>query len=446
MKNIKLVTRIAVILTVFMLSSKAEAKWWIFGQSNEEITINYMFLNTISYDESGPAVTLYKMTLPDGMIVINGKASARSGKIGRVRVTTDNKETWEKAKTSDNGAFEYSFKPEENKTYTVFVEVADTAGKTNTVEETRKEISISDQNLMTSMGEVLDKMIESYRNKDATGFMSQVSEDFAGDTSSLDHAIRKDFSNFENLDVRYTINNVATGKDGLYVSITYTLLLTPSRNTNTSLLSENGITEFVFKFGERGPMVYSMKHPIIFGRSSAAEIATGIVNNISNNQVIIVAPTGEVSTVSFQDAQQGEWGAESGLAETAVINTNPPNNFDSFGFAFGDVTNENWVDKCAGSISGDFGAYGVNHHVSVKTGVTVADQGVMSLGSLTTAPGGGYVDPNALCAPNSTFLLQQGHVYVFKLPGNAYGAIEVTGFSGNLTTFKYVYSPSGPNF
>ena len=247
MKNIR-INLVVSFLILFLSTVNADAKWWIFGQSNDEININYMYINKISYDETGPELTIYKETLLDGLIHITGKASVRKGKIGGVRVSTSNKERWEEAKFSETGAFEYSFRPDPDKEHVLYVEIMDTAGKTNDIEATRKKVKLSDQNIMALIRETLDKMIESYRNEDPTRFMSYVSEDFAGDETNLDRAIRKDFSAFDNIDLRYTLNNVAAGTRGMvYVSINFNRSVISAKDGKS--YTDRGMTEFVFQLG-----------------------------------------------------------------------------------------------------------------------------------------------------------------------------------------------------
>ncbi len=74
----------------------------------------------------------------------------------------------------------------------------------------------------------MEGMAEAYRREDAGKFMSYVAEDFAGDAVNLDRAIRKDFSLFDNIDLRFTINNVASGGKGIVVSINFSRSLISS--------------------------------------------------------------------------------------------------------------------------------------------------------------------------------------------------------------------------
>ncbi len=436
MKNIKIHLVIMLFLIMFF-TVQAEAKWWIFGKSNEEVSINYMYLNNISYDESGPKVSLNKETLQDGMIVVNGKASVKKGKIGGVRVSVNNREKWEDAKFSDNGAFEFRFRPEQDKVYTFFVEIMDTAGKTNDIEATRKEVTISGQNSMALIIETLDKMIEAYRNEDANRFMSFVSEDFAGDATNLDRAIRKDFGAFENIDLRYSLNNVAAGAKGrIYASLNFNRSVTSARDGRA--YTDSGMTEFVFQLGS--VQVYSMKNPLIFGLSDAANVATGTVSGVTNQNVLVVNAKGDPRLITFQEAVRGNWGEEdsaagSGTVESGTFTLNscsPPCSVQQ-GFIFED---NSVVSDWTGDINLEFNL------MFLHAGVTRLDLGVQSISSVTEAPASGYTTDDFEVSPNI------GHCFAFKLANGKYAVIEIISWTdlggGNSTaSFKYKYQSDG---
>ncbi len=68
------------------------------------------------------------------------------------------------------------------------------------------------------------------------------------------------------------------------------------------LLSDKGITEFVFKLGDGGLKVYSMKFPLIFGLSDASNVATGVLQSPSNEPTIVVDDSGNVAKEPFDQA------------------------------------------------------------------------------------------------------------------------------------------------
>ena len=83
MKNTKLIIYSFVLAMLFCTSS--QAKWWIFGQSQDEINIKYLYLNKTSFDESTEKITVYRDSIPDGRIYVKGKATIKTGEIADVR-------------------------------------------------------------------------------------------------------------------------------------------------------------------------------------------------------------------------------------------------------------------------------------------------------------------------------------------------------------------------
>lgn len=430
MKNIK--TNLLISFLILILTAvNADAKWWIFGQSNDEVNINYLYLNKIAYDESGEKVTIYKETLQDGLIYITGKASTKKGKLGGVRITTNNKEKWEEAKFSDNGAFEYSFRPELNKDYVLFIEIMDTAGKTNDIELTRKEVKISDQNIMNLIKETLDKMIEAYRNEDPTRFMSYISDDFTGDEANLDRAVRRDFNAFDNIDLRYTLNNITAGSKGMvYVSINFNRSVISTKDGKP--YTDKGITEFIFQLGPA--RVYNMKNPLIFGLSDAENVAVGTVKSSSGELNISLNETNTVALTA--DGTTADSSVVSGTVTLTTVD--PFTNFQGFIFADEDVTSE----TNAASINGDFGMAiegGPMALVTPRGGVKIKKRASTTLAQITTADESGYGD--------WADAGQAGDSYVFKLSDNTYGVIEITNLTGGAIprngTIRYKYQPNG---
>jgi hypothetical protein len=308
---------LAITLLCLTITNVAEAKWWIFGQSENEISTRYLYLNGVSYDELGDKVTVYRETLPEGRLVLRGKAGTTSSQVGVVQVSRDGKGTWQEAARSDDGTFEYGFKPEIGKSYLMYVKIMDTTGKSNDVEATRKEVTVSDQNISALVRKALNDLIAAYRAEDPRGFMNLVSPDFSADAAILDRAIRRDFTVFDNIDLRYTLNNVTSAGSGkVFVSLSFTRGVTSTRSGKT--LTDTGSTEFVFSMEEKGPKVFSMKNPLIFGLSDAENVATGTVP--SSEPTITVASDGSV-TIGTPPASVGGIPAPQNLHAT-----NPPPN------------------------------------------------------------------------------------------------------------------------
>lgn len=439
-----LVTTLVIIFSAFVGQIQSEAKWWIFGVSEDEITVKYLFLNNVSYDELGQKVTLFRDNLQDGNIVIRGKATVKTGTIASVRITLNNKETWQDATVSEDGAFEFRFRPELNKTYIVYIEIMDTRGKTNDIESTRKEITVSERNITAMVKEVLEAMAEAYRREDAGRFMSYVADDFAGDAVNLDRAIRKDFSLFDNIDLRFTINNVASGSKGIVVSINFNRSLVSSRTGK--LLSDRGITEFVFKHGEGGLKVYSMKFPLIFGLSDASNVATGVLQSPSNEPTIVVDDKGNVVKEPFDQAVKTVM--EGTALETGTFTLN----FkvitggilaQGFNFKDGEVIDfSSWpppteVDMCISLAEIEF-----------NSGTKAKNLGKIGINNVREVPESGY-DITYINSNNNPPPTVIGNVYALKLRDGKYALIEIMDWNVDhlahfsRASFKYKYQPDG---
>ncbi len=285
----------------FLVSTHVHAKWWIFGQSQDEITISYLYINNISYDEGGDEITLYRQYLDEGNIVIRGKASVKQGSIGSVQISTDGKESWQKAELSRDGAFVYKYKPETGKKYELYVKALNTSGKANDFEETRKFVTVSEQDMRAAVIEALNKLTEAYMAENPAAFMELVSDDFAGDFTILDRAIRKDFSLFDNIDLRFTLTSMASGaKGGVVVTITYNRFLFGTKSGQS--YRDRGMTEFAFVPEGSGLKVKAMKYPLIFGLSDAGNVATGVIQGSSDEPTITVDGQGNVEVKPFFQA------------------------------------------------------------------------------------------------------------------------------------------------
>jgi len=290
---------------VLFFCSAAQAKWWIFGKSEGVVETRYVYLNGISYDELGPQVILYKDMLSRGMITIKGRATSSKKKIGAVQVSINNRETWSKAKLASDGTFEFSFTPDASKTYVIFLKMIDTTGKANDVDATRKEVTVSNESIQAIIQDALDKLIAAYRNEDPNKFMAFVSEDFAGDDINLDRAVRDDFRAFDNIDLRFTLNNVSSNARGrIFVLITFNRMVISSKSGQS--FTDSGMTEFIFVLGDKGPKVYSMKHPLIFGLSDIESVATGVTPQTGSTRIISVDDRGNVTDVPFNDIPQDD--------------------------------------------------------------------------------------------------------------------------------------------
>jgi len=444
MKHLKSIFILS-LLSLVLISNNVQAKWWIFGQSQDEIEVLYLYLNKVSLEESRTKITLYRESLEEGMIHIRGEARVRTGQIGSVRISLDDKDSWHDARLSRDGAFSYDFRAEEGKTYIIYVEIMDTKGKTNDVDATRKEVLVSDRDMRALIQDVLSAMVEAYRDEDPQRFMNFVSEDFIGDEATLDRAVRKDFSAFDNIHLRFIMGTLASNEKGMiFVNLNFNRQLISSRSGES--LSDRGTTQFVFQSDENGPKVYAMKNPLIFGLSEASEVATGAVVQTSNNPIIVVDDRGNASEKPFDEALRIISGEEddadiesgTGIALSVPVGGHPPAGF-------------NFADATVGPIGADFVITGHSGPVTaygfLSPGALIRDLGMRSLNDVTEAPATGYLNHTPPHAPTAIDLIE-GHTYAFQLPGPCYALLYIRSVSlvppmGVDAMIDYKYRPDG---
>lgn len=177
-------------------------------------------------------------------------------------------------------------------------EAANTWGKTGNADITERGFHIPVHNIRSVISSVLDGMIEAYKNRDIREFMSYVGDDFAGDVDILKMAIQRDFSFFNNIDLRYVLNTLSADTDGkIFVTLTYNRSLVSTRSGES--FTDHGTTAFVFHPGPDHPLVYSMKNPLLFGLSNATEVATGTVITSGDNSAIVVDDRGNLAIKEY---------------------------------------------------------------------------------------------------------------------------------------------------
>jgi hypothetical protein len=138
----------------------------------------------------------------------------------------------------------------------------------------QQETAVTTRDSRQMVKEALDSMIEAYTGRNASKFMSFVSDDFTGDKTILDRAVRKDFSVFTNIDIHYSLNNVTADTTGNMLSASANFHGTHTVIKTGNLAKSEGTTTLVFKVVNNKALLYSMKAPLIFGVSDPA-VATG---------------------------------------------------------------------------------------------------------------------------------------------------------------------------
>jgi len=420
----------------FAFTSEGHAKWWIFGASEDNVELQYIYLNKVSFSETGTKVMLFRETLPNGMVMIQGKATAGMNKIGSARVSIDGKQSWLDMKLNDSGAFEYGFKPELNRPYRIYVEITDTRGKTNNVESTLKEVTVSTQNVYGVVRSILDGLIDAYQKERPQEFMALISDDFTGDKTLLDRAVRKDFSAFDNIMLRYVLANVTVDTTGkIFVTFTYNRQVTSARSGRT--LQDNAATQMTFKLGDGGAKIYSMKWPLIFGLSDSSNVSQGFVSEASGTDVIIVDGRGRAKKVSYQESVRFVKEGGTTTVETKSVTLHMTSFTVGEGFKFSTDARTSEV-PASPSVVGDIAL--TCNGLKLNTGVSAQDLGVKSVDSVNEAPSSGYT-------VTVSIVITQGHSYAFKLADGKYAVIEIVNDMSDCpprtTTLRYKYQPNG---
>lgn len=111
----------------------------------------------------------------------------------------------------------------------------------------------------------LDGLISAYSGKNIRQFMDLVSESYTGDASVLESSIRRDFSDFTNLSMRYTFNNVTSdGKGNVSVALTSVRDHTVIKTGKQATIKKQAT--LIFKLENGAYRLYSQKSPRLFGR------------------------------------------------------------------------------------------------------------------------------------------------------------------------------------
>lgn len=426
----KLLTLIAFLFLV--VSPSLHAKWWIFGGGDEEVGFDYIHLNALSFDDVNKEAVLLKESLDKGYLHVRGKAHTGKNPVGAITVSLDGAKTWQKAKFEKDGGFDFSFEPNLAQMYDIYVKVIDTAGKANEIDDAHIKVSFSDVDFYALIGETLHKLKTYYEQEDDINFMQYVSRDFEGDDMTLERALRKDFSTLENIRLDFTLNNVAMSGTKYYASISFNRTVTASDGKS---YSDRGVTEFSFAIGEKGAMLLSMKNPLIFGLTYAADIASGTTSSAQNNQLYLsLTDSGGVSQRSLADIVNDDGSNDymnSGNFYLENSCTPPCSNADGFNFS----NDEKTTLISASEIYKEGGLLFTN------AGAAIQNIGNVSLSGLTL-PSTGY---NVFGGISSTSI---GDVIAVKLPSNTYGVLKVTnaidlGSGGWRIYFDYKYNPNG---
>jgi hypothetical protein len=427
--------------------SSASAAWWEFGKREGEPAITELKINAIDATRLVDSIALSRDDLVNGIIVVRGKAEVRPGAIGLVEYSIDGGKLWRTATLGDRGVFSFDIRPDTGRGYVLVVRAITTVGRQTDDSDYTYKLSIGTSNSVDDVRKTFQRMLEAYRNKNRTEFMSYVSDDFQGIVSALDEAVSNDFRNFDNIRIEPNITRVSPFSNGFEIYFTFNRQVFATRNGR--LLKDAAASTMMFKREGDGFKLVRLAAPLIFGVSNPTDVATSVTNQSVGQQVIVVNPNTGTATTSAQTATTPTSTTASSTLDTGTISFSgtytPAFSYSSFAFANGGTrTNGNSTSPAAFGFAGDFAFNGVGNLV-FKSPASVRACGT-TFTALTTAPTTGYTAGN-----NQTGIVGAGQCYVFQLIGPKYAAIEIISFSttcpgpacGNSVSFRYKYQNDG---
>lgn len=265
------------------------------------MAIEYFQVNHLRVDASEKSLTLYRPFLSDGKIYIRSRADVGKNRLGAAYISIDGGRNWQNAAFLSNGTISYGFAAEPGRSYDVVIKAMDHRAQSNDIHRSRTRINVSDQDMHAVINRLLKAAVRAYEAENADAFMAHVSEDFTGDKMNLDSAIRRDFSLLDNIDLQISAANFAVDANGYaFMSVTYTRSVTSTRSGRS--LQDKGLTEMIFTVAGPKPQIYSMKNPVLFGLSDAANVASGQVNTGRNDRILVVNDNGEAAVLPFDRA------------------------------------------------------------------------------------------------------------------------------------------------
>lgn len=299
---------LTIILMVLLSFTAPAHAWWIFGDSGaSDAMLQGVTINSVPYENSPRQLVFYPEFLPSGKITVKGKALAGGRPAQTMFISINARETWEQIPIATDGTFTYTFRPAVGAEYGIYLK-AQSDGKTNDIQRSGKLVRISELPLRAAVNDVLNKMIAAYREENSRLFMSYVSPNFAGDDILLARAIRKDFSALDNIDLRFSVDNMAIdakGKVAVTIRFNRTAVATNPLFTTAPIIRDSGTTQMVFTLGDHGLKLYSMKIPLLFGLSDAPNVSSGVVRSSDNSKILVINSQGKAFEGNTKQSQEG---------------------------------------------------------------------------------------------------------------------------------------------
>lgn len=269
-------------LMILTWTNQVQAKWWIFGKSEDTPEINSLFIANMDIGGvSEKSIVLDRSNLEGRNIVIKGFVTKATNPLAIVKISMDGGQTWEDVEVKDN-SFIYQFEPEENKEYTPQFKVMDTAGTESDVKDLPQfTLSYKPVEVSQIVEETLRAMIDAYIGKSLPGFTRYLSDSFIGDQFAMEEAIQSDFRRYDNINMDIIVQQVV--KSGNQALINFEFEWRGIKKSDGSLVNPSrGKTSYTFQQEGNKYKLLSMSSPIIFGISQASEVDTSTLSSVSD--------------------------------------------------------------------------------------------------------------------------------------------------------------------
>ena len=261
----------------------------------------------------------------------------------------------------------------------------------------------------------LRDLADAYSAKNRSAFMRLLSEDFAGDLSTLEDALIKDFRSYRSVNLDLIPDRVDIQGASASVEFHYNLTVVSDQGANDKF---SGRSSYVFHQEDGKARLYKMENPILFGNSLPASenpIAKG------QNSVLAAASTAP--------------GTQNVIRGSATITPGRPGGAGGpgtpgSGFKFS--TQSNVPDSSA-----DIFKQGGN--IAANPEGAIVSIGSCNLDSVTTV---------SASITGSSAAANAGECYAVRTAADKYAVLRVTSTGGALggtstTSFDYKFQPSG---
>ncbi len=218
--------------------------------------------------------------IPNGEIHITGRFQSNVP-VDHLMISFDGGAKWEELEAKPE--WSYDFKPVPDEDYEMVFkavlqegDVADVSGYPKTrFRFTGAEAAAEDPE------KVLQEMVSAYENKDYSGFMSRISEDFP-DRGELEEFIRRDFRDFDGVKVNLFFKNTVDIPEGKSIQVDWEIRYAPAA-VATQVVARGQSLDFVFASEDGRLKLVKMRgaNPLFGARSPDVAESSGVPSAVA---------------------------------------------------------------------------------------------------------------------------------------------------------------------